>query len=381
MRELKPILDGGEPEAITLVPVQLTTELQSSSAPESNNSAEKFRLPLNEDFRSFLCEHFGLVLAAEKNAQASESEETVSESVATVTADSESEPDAQDASVEKRDVDEDVVAGATAAAQAPESAKPAFEEPKVVLSPREIQDRVRAGKSVDELVEFSGMQRRKIEAFAYPVLAERARIAELGKQSRARRQEGPTKLTLWEILATAFAARGLELADATWDAYRNNVGQWIVSVTWNAGHTTNTAEWSYQAEGSNAVSIARNNLAAELVDPDWARRHRDLAPAADEDSDTQNNDMRNQASTMPPAWQNNQGGNQRRGNSGVDGESATPQGHALNVSDEADELDDDEAAFLQHPEHAHQSKRRKKTVMPSWEDVLFGVRPNDRNKQ
>ncbi|MDY0114010.1 MAG: DUF3071 domain-containing protein, partial [Corynebacterium sp.] len=42
--------------------------------------------------------------------------------------------------------------------------------------------------------------------------------------------------------------------------------------------------------------------------------------------------------------------------------------------------DDDhgEDDFLRHPDDGQTPKRRRKTVMPSWEDVLLGVRPTDR---
>ena len=70
---------------------------------------------------------------------------------------------------------------------------------------------------------------------------------------------------------------------------------------------------------------------------------------------------------MPAAWQS----------------SAEPQrGHGeQDVPSQSDAADDDidEAEFLQHPD-AEQPKRKKKTVMPSWEDVLLGVRPNGPKK-
>ena len=51
------------------------------------------------------------------------------------------------------------------------------------------------------------------------------------------------------------------------------------------------------------------------------------------------------------------------------------------VDEQVEHVDDDvdEAEFLQHPD-AEQPKRKKKTVMPSWEDVLLGVRPNGPKK-
>ena len=375
MRELKPVLDGDVTDSLILVPADITEQERQEGL--------RFTLPLDENLRTFLVEHFELADAAGSPAAADSASLADGSSAATATASGSSgesataESGATDGSspsgrtAEATPASGDAAEGSEAAGNSataggapkktPTAPKPVLEEPRVVLSPREIQDRIRSGQTVEELIEYSGMQPRKIESFAYPVLAERARIAELGKQSKPRRIDGPAKLSLWEILATAFAARGQELADASWDAYRDPSGQWIVTVTWNVGHTTNVAEWSYQAEGLSALTIARNELAAELIDPDFARRNRDLAPQANRAADTAD------TSEMPAAWQS----------------SAEPQrGHGeQDVPSQSDAADDDvdEAEFLQHPD-AEQPKRKKKTVMPSWEDVLLGVRPNGPKK-
>ncbi|QPR30990.1 DUF3071 domain-containing protein [Corynebacterium amycolatum] len=375
MRELKPVLDGDVTDSLILVPADITEQERQEGL--------RFTLPLDENLRTFLVEHFELADATGSPAAVDSASLADGSSTTTATASGSS---GESATAESGSTDESSTGGSTAEAttasggsaegseaadnsgasggapkKTPTAPKPVLEEPRVVLSPREIQDRIRSGQTVEELIEYSGMQPRKIESFAYPVLAERARIAELGKQSKPRRIDGPAKLSLWEILATAFAARGQELADASWDAYRDPSGQWIVTVTWNVGHTTNVAEWSYQAEGLSALTIARNELAAELIDPDFARRNRDLAPQANRAADTAD------TSEMPAAWQS----------------SAEPQrGHGeQDVPSQSDAADDDidEAEFLQHPD-AEQPKRKKKTVMPSWEDVLLGVRPNGPKK-
>lgn len=375
MRELKPVLDGDVTDSLILVPADITEQERQEGL--------RFTLPLDENLRTFLVEHFELADATGSPAAADSASLADGSSTTTATASGSS---GESATAQSGSTDANSTGGSTADAttasgdstegseaadnsgasggapkKTPTAPKPVLEEPRVVLSPREIQDRIRSGQTVEELIEYSGMQPRKIESFAYPVLAERARIAELGKQSKPRRIDGPAKLSLWEILATAFAARGQELADASWDAYRDPSGQWIVTVTWNVGHTTNVAEWSYQAEGLSALTIARNELAAELIDPDFARRNRDLAPQANRAADTAD------TSEMPAAWQS----------------SAEPQrGHGeQDVPSQSDAADDDidEAEFLQHPD-AEQPKRKKKTVMPSWEDVLLGVRPNGPKK-
>ena len=375
MRELKPVLDGDVTDSLILVPADITEQERQEGL--------RFTLPLDENLRTFLVEHFELADATGSPATADSASLADGSSDTTATASGSSGESATaesgstdgnstgDSTAEATTTSGDSAEGSEAAdnsgasggapKKTPTAPKPVLEEPRVVLSPREIQDRIRSGQTVEELIEYSGMQPRKIESFAYPVLAERARIAELGKQSKPRRIDGPAKLSLWEILATAFAARGQELADASWDAYRDPSGQWIVTVTWNVGHTTNVAEWSYQAEGLSALTIARNELAAELIDPDFARRNRDLAPQANRAADT------GDTSEMPAAWQSSAEPQRGRGEQDVPSQ-----------SDAADD-DIDEAEFLQHPD-AEQPKRKKKTVMPSWEDVLLGVRPNGPKK-
>lgn len=88
----------------------------------------------------------------------------------------------------------------------------------LTMSPREIQIRVRSGATIEELAEEIGVTEARVEPYAHPVLLERARIADLAKQSHPIRENGPAKLTLWEILATAFATRGHDLTTARWDA-------------------------------------------------------------------------------------------------------------------------------------------------------------------
>src|SRR5438874_12974145 len=47
------------------------------------------------------------------------------------------------------------------------------------MRPREIQTRIRAGESVDQIAVASGLPVNKVERYAYPVLLERSRTAEL----------------------------------------------------------------------------------------------------------------------------------------------------------------------------------------------------------
>lgn len=347
MRELKPIADAGEPGTIILV-----------AADAGTGDEERFVLPVTDDLLDMLTSASGLSDGPAKTGGAAESEaagtddgaNAAVDATAVAEADAAADEETDEAAAKDAAADDTATDAGTAGSPArPEPKVVEPSEPRLVLRPREIQDRVRGGASVEELIELTGMPARRIEPFAHPVLAERARIAELGKQSRPRRADGPAQLSLWEILATAFAARGLDLSTSEWDAWRDPAGQWIIGVTWSAGHSTTTAEWAFHAEGASASTVARNTIAAELVDPDFARPRRNLSPVDD-------------------------------GAPGLRPAPAYDEAPAAGDADAADPGIDDahDDDFLRHPDEDPAPKRRRKTVMPSWEDVLLGVRPTDR---
>lgn len=348
MRELKPITDSGEPGTIVLVAV--------GSA--EGDDGERFALPVTDELRS-------LVAAATSGSGDAEDAGDARDDATADAATAGPNEAAGDRTGQAAGDGADAEDGG-------EPARPATPpEPRMILRPREIQDRVRAGASVDELIELTGMPARRIEPFAHPVLAERARIAELGKESRPRRADGPAQLTLREILATAFAARGLDVDDAEWDAWRDATGQWIIGVTWAVGHSTTTAEWAFHTQGASSSTVARNPIAAELVDPDFVRPRRTLSPVGDEGDAPRPATLRDAGS--------------RAGAGSGHGHGSAPDdakpGHSRDADDVADddgEGDFDDDDFLRHPDDRPSPRRRRKTVMPSWEDVLLGVRPTER---
>ncbi|WP_460490858.1 septation protein SepH, partial [Corynebacterium nasicanis] len=163
----------------------------------------------------------------------------------------------------------------------------------------------------------------------------------LAKQAHPVREDGPARLTLWEVLAAAFAARGHSVTETEWDAFREADGTWVARVSWTAGLSENEAEWSIHGHmSSQSTAEARNAVAADLTDPDFVQPVRTLTSVG-------------------------------RGARVVDEEADTAE---IDVVPEELEGED----FLQHPEAEDRApaRRRRKAVTPHWEDVLLGVRTN-----
>src|SRR3954466_13548011 len=149
-----------------------------------------------------------------------------------------------------------------------------------VLSPKEIQARIGEGASVEQVAASPGADIPRVEPFAHPVLLERSRAAELATAAHPVLADGPAVLTLLETVTTALVARGLDPEATNWDAWRNEDGRWTVQMGWKAGLSDNIAHFRFTPGAHGGTVTAFDDAACELIDPDFARPLRPLAPVA-----------------------------------------------------------------------------------------------------
>src|SRR6202035_3278068 len=107
------------------------------------------------------------------------------------------------------------------------------------LRPKEIQARIRAGETVEEIADAAGIAVERVRWFEGPVLAERAYIADQAQKASVRRpgdaipsSPGPR---LGEIVAERLNAFGADQDDAQWDAKKRGDGSWQVQLTFISG--------------------------------------------------------------------------------------------------------------------------------------------------
>ncbi|MFC5995644.1 septation protein SepH [Pseudonocardia hispaniensis] len=134
------------------------------------------------------------------------------------------------------------------------------------LRPREIQARIRAGASVEQVASAAGVPLQKIERFAYPVLLERSRTAELAQGAHPVRADGPDVRTLGEVVAHTFGLRGQDYLDAEWDSWKGDDGRWVVCLNWSAGRSDNRAHWTFQPGPHGGTVTAIDEHASDLVE-------------------------------------------------------------------------------------------------------------------
>jgi hypothetical protein len=132
------------------------------------------------------------------------------------------------------------------------------------LGPREIQMRVRAGESPEDLAVVHEMSFERVMRFAGPVLAERARIADEARRGRARRTTDEGQLVQFgEAVDQRFSAHGIDIAKVSWDSRRREDGNWVITATWLGGNAEREAQWLFQLSGRSVSPL--DDTAADLL--------------------------------------------------------------------------------------------------------------------
>jgi hypothetical protein len=254
---------------------------------------------------------------------------------------------------------------AATAATAPRS-----DEPRI--TPREIQTRVRAGASGESIATEFNAGLDWVLRFAAPVLDERARMADDARRAKARRSttEGQT-VVFGEAVDERFAAHGIDPTSVRWDAHRRPDGQWIISARWIGGQDEHEAQWSFHRTARTVAPI--DDAAADLLSD---RPVRPLAPAAP--------DAEPALTLAPPLAP------------GLVAFPAMPDAHtgplprAEEVFDQA-KYDHDKPHLplnlpettplpkvtnlgVAHRDDESEDARAARATIPSWDDILLGVR-------
>ncbi len=119
------------------------------------------------------------------------------------------------------------------------------------LRPREVQARIRAGASAEQVASTSGWPLEKVRRYEGPVLAEREHIASLARGVRLRRR-GTEQVTLGAEVTRRLTGRGVGSELVGWDSWRTDEGPWTVVVTFTAGGRERQARWHFDL-GARAV--------------------------------------------------------------------------------------------------------------------------------
>ncbi|WP_061291879.1 septation protein SepH [Herbidospora cretacea] len=114
------------------------------------------------------------------------------------------------------------------------------------LRPKEIQARIRAGETAEEIAATAGIPVERVRWFEGPVLQEREYIAQQAQRVAVRLPgESAARPTLGELVAERLTRRGVPVDEIDWDSCKRDDNLWRIKLgyVWN-GHTRH-AEWLF----------------------------------------------------------------------------------------------------------------------------------------
>jgi hypothetical protein len=136
------------------------------------------------------------------------------------------------------------------------------------LRPKEIQARIRAGETAEEIADAAGIPVERVRWFEGPVLAERAYIAQQAQAASVRRpgdSSGPGA-RLADIVPSRLKAAGADPDDGQWDSRKRGDGNWQVTLTFTAAGRLHVAEWMFDPRRRHV--LPEDDNAARLSLPD-----------------------------------------------------------------------------------------------------------------
>lgn len=153
------------------------------------------------------------------------------------------------------------------------------------LTPKEIQQRIRAGLTAPELAELSGEPVEALERYAAPVLAERAYIVQLAQGTRIGREaDAPV---LGDLVTDRLAGRGVDPEAVVWDAWREVEEPWMVAADYRVDGRSTRAQWEFDHSARALTALddeARWLSETELLDVPIPTRHLAAVRSVDPDA-------------------------------------------------------------------------------------------------
>lgn len=268
------------------------------------------------------------------------------------------------------------------------------------LRPRDIQNRIRAGESAEEVAAAAGTTADKIMGFAGPVLAERAHIAESAQASSVRRPSGESSgaRVLSESALVHLRVVGAKFEDVAWDAWRREDGRWLVVADYVAAHQPHHAEFVYDVRGRYVVAdndearlLTGEAKVAEPVQVGRATRRLSAVPSAQDElplgddaielvregdaRDAQGGELtadHGDADWIAPREETPSRADEPASTAPDSPATAQPAAAADGGGDDGGDPDGEPTVEVARP-----TKRKGRSSVPSWDEIMFGGGPNE----
>jgi hypothetical protein len=113
------------------------------------------------------------------------------------------------------------------------------------LRPREIQSRIRAGQTAEQVAAAAGVPLDRISRFEGPVLAERSYVAETAQGTGVRRVTDSITTPLGVLVHSRLKEHGIDPDAQEWDSWKIDEARWQVQLVYPVGERTRSASWIF----------------------------------------------------------------------------------------------------------------------------------------
>ncbi|CAN5310324.1 septation protein SepH [soil metagenome] len=289
------------------------------------------------------------------------------------------------------------------------------------ISPREIQTHIRGGMSAQDVASVTGAPLEYIERYEGPVLAEREYVigSALAVPVHTALETDPEGTTFGAVIEQRLVALGA--SDERWASWKEEGTGWIVKLAFTANQIDHDARWQFDPKkvalspmNNEAIQLSQQGEAPTALIP------RLRAVSSDRSSDTTRFDSgaflldgseiedsptvrASEPASESPGYEKGQTANllealrRRRGEResasysdeelvGTPSSDHPSTGSIRLVNVSLDEYldvpldvprDEPEASAPQQPQPQLKPARKGRASMPSWDDIVFGARPDD----
>jgi hypothetical protein len=282
------------------------------------------------------------------------------------------------------------------------------------LRPKEIQERIRAGETADEIADAAGIPVERVRWFEGPVLAERAYRAQEAQSAMVRRpgDSGPGP-RLGEMVTQRLGALGTSPEDARWDSTKRGDGNWQIQLVFATTNGSRTAHWVYDPRRKHAVpvddsaavlSLPEVDLPADLggahgratvtplqprlsppaapparhgrvTEPPPAPPERSAASPQPPEEERRPRPVRHRAAQPAPSAEQDAKPAERTHDGPAD---QVPTAPAQGADAQPVQADEPERAPVAQASRRAASGRGRRSSVPSWDEIMFGsTRPRD----
>ncbi len=242
-------------------------------------------------------------------------------------------------------------------------------EPTSSIRPREIQMRVRGGEAPHTVASEAGISIDRVLLFAGPVLEERTRMAGEARRARARRSTPDGQLVNFgEAVDERFTTHGIDPAGVAWDSYRREDGQWVVSAGWRGGESERVAEWAFSLSARAVTPL--DETAADLLSDRPIRPVVSIVPDASASADAPTGPLPRTIDLDRPA-----AGDEELFDQAAHHEPPLPLQLVEPVAARSGKPRGDSASRrVEAHEDETEEQKAARARIPSWDDILLGVR-------